>query len=364
MTIYFLTVFGLYFFLLTTLMLGWNRVFSHQPNRNSSGKFISVVIAVRNEGRNIRWLIGSLLEQQYPASGFEIIVVNDHSTDNTLEVLQPMASSAQNFSILSLTENEAGKKEALAKGILNARGKIIATTDADCQLPPDWLIKIDQVFSDEQCQMAVGLVSLQQQNLFSKLQSLEFAGVMGVTFGTLGWRIPTMCNGANLAFWKSTFEQVNGYAGNEHIASGDDEFLMRKIQARFPGSVVALNSLVVTQPQASARDFFRQRIRWAGKWKVNSSFFAKSLAVFIWLFQASWVMLWVSAGLLSVKYFLTFLLSKIIIDLIFLLTVANRLNTAFNFFIFLLLQLVYPFYVFSVGILSWWKKVEWKGRKI
>ncbi|MGC4021809.1 MAG: glycosyltransferase family 2 protein, partial [Cyclobacteriaceae bacterium] len=194
--------------------------------------------------------------------------------------------------MLSNWRQGLGRKLLFPKGYQFPKEKSVATTDADCLVPVNWLERINDKFQSEQVNMVVGLVSIDsEKNIFSRLQSIEFASVIGTGIGTLGLGFPTMCNGANLSFRKKTFLAVNGYEGNEHVASGDDEFLMRKVNATFPNSIEALDSdsIVRTYPQPAASDFIQQRFRWASKWKVNSSFISKALAILIFLVQLSWI---------------------------------------------------------------------------
>ncbi|MBS1487595.1 MAG: glycosyltransferase [Bacteroidetes bacterium] len=327
-------------------------------------QFISVVVAVRNEQHNIKRLASGLLQQRYDRRYFEIILVDDHSADKTIESAGHLLKDFSNLTFLILSSKVSGKKAALSAGIAAAQGTIIATTDADCLLPVDWLQQINFTFTNERCRMAIGPVSLQATGFFSQMQAQEFAGVMAVTFGTLGWRKPLLCNGANLAYRKQAFVEVNGYEGNEHIASGDDEFLMRKIQERYPDSIHLLNTLVRTQPSPTVKDFFRQRIRWAGKWKANSSWPARLLALFIFAVQVSWIVFLFCYPAISIYLFGSGIVVKLFLDAWYLNTVAARLQVAMSIFPFLVLQFFYPFYVVGVGILSLWKKAEWKGRTV
>src|SRR6478609_6302980 len=152
MAFYFLILFGFYFALLLVLRIGWSKAIV-KKEINSTGKahFISVIIPVRNEEKNIGTLLESLRTQDYYLrSNFEVIVVDDHSTDGSLEKCK---GHIQNLTSFSLGADENGKKAALTYGIKHAKGEVIATTDADCLLPSDWLTTINSVFQDEQINM-------------------------------------------------------------------------------------------------------------------------------------------------------------------------------------------------------------------
>jgi cellulose synthase/poly-beta-1,6-N-acetylglucosamine synthase-like glycosyltransferase len=363
MTFYFLILFALYFVLLILLRIGWSNAMAQKEVRQmNKDYFISIVVPVRNEKKNIGPLLQSLSSQSYPSSNFEVIIVDDHSTDDSVERCN---GQLENLTVLSLSEGENGKKAALTQGICAAKGEIIATTDADCLLPADWLTIFNNVFQDDRIKLAAGMVAIKGgTNYFSQWQAMEFASVMGTGVAAFGLNKPLMCNGANLSFRKEAFWQVKGYEGNDHIASGDDEFLMRKIQDKFPHSVQMANAIVVTQPQVSLKDFLDQRIRWASKWKGNPSITAKLLAAFILLLQASWIFLFLSFLSDLSNTLLLIVMTKLTVDLLFLWPVFRLMKIKFRPLPLLGLQFLYPFYVIFVGLLAPWKSYRWKDRKI
>lgn len=365
MTLYFILVFGSYFVLLLALTVGWKRSLSQTIPVVGTDEFISVVIAMRNEESTIGNLLAHVARLDYPADKFEVILVNDHSTDGTRQLAEALAQRVNNVRVISLPDSITGKKAALTHGIGLARGKIIATTDADCTLPVSWLRSINSVFAKPETQMAIGLVAITGGSFFARWQAVEFASVIGTGVATLGLGVPTMCNGANLSFRKEAFEAINGYEGNDAIASGDDEFLMRKIVARFPRPLAIINnqdSVVTTQAQSSLTDFIHQRLRWAGKWKHNSSFFSRALAVYIFLIQVSFISLWFYWTNLFVTGI--FISIKVLADLFFLLPVFRFLKIRFRITTFVALQFLYPFYVVIIALFSQWKSSRWKGRSI
>jgi len=363
MTIYLLILFGLYFVSLCILRIGWSKAGAKmKTDRLNTCRFITVVIPIRNEERSLGPLLRSLANQNYLKKNFEVIIVDDHSTDGSIEICN---GSLQNLTVHPLGQLEKGKKAALAHGIYFAKGEIIATTDADCVLPPDWLMNVNAAFQNERITMAAGMVVIEDTNtFFSCWQAMEFASVMGTGVAAFGLNRPLMCNGANLSYRKKVFDEVKGYEGNNTMASGDDEFLMRKILKRFPNSIQLINSVVVTQPQASIRNFLQQRIRWASKWKGNPSLGAKMVAVFIFFMQVSWILFFSTFYRFNPKIVFTLLMLKIMADLLFLWPVFRFLDVRFKLMPFLGLQLFYPFYVILVGLLAPWTSYHWKGRKI
>ena len=366
MTIYFLVVLGFYFLFLLSLLVGLRISSSERHASSENNEFISVIVAMRNEKTNIGNLLRTLSQQSYPINNFEVIVVDDQSEDGSKQEAEAWLDRLPVLKILSLGEEKKGKKAALGLGIERARGEVIATTDADCLVPTEWLANINRSFHLEEINMCIGAVALQNEDkFFSKLQSVEFVSVMATGISLAKLTKPTMCNGANLSFRKKAFEEVGGYSGNEHIASGDDEFLMRKISAKYSNSIHTMtDSVVVTKPQASLADFVHQRLRWASKWKHNSSAFARLLAIFVFIFQLSWLTLIPLTVLSPSSFFVILLASKVLLELIVLSYTSRSLGMKFSLPAFAVLQLLYPVYVLYIGLFSQIENHQWKGRTI
>ncbi|MBX2962592.1 MAG: glycosyltransferase [Cyclobacteriaceae bacterium] len=365
-----LIVFLLYFILLIFLIEGWKKALQKVPT-SSYQPIISIVIAVRNEADNIANLLNDIAAQHYPKGKFEILVVNDRSDDKTKTVAEQWATSHKGlkFHVLDLAPYRSGKKSAISAGVAYANGEIILTTDGDCRVQHGWLSSVAGAFS-ESTQMVVGAVRLSADgNFFNSLQLTEFASLIGSGGATLAWGYPTLCNGANLAYRKSAFQQVDGYSGNDQVASGDDEFLLRKIAEHFPGSIrfnADPASVVEAQSAPSLTEFFQQRIRWAGKWRAHGMGFSALLASFIFLFHVTVVLLLV-LGFIEVIPFQDVALllgGKMLAEAIFLSRVLNFLRIPFRTASFFVLQFVYPLYVIFFGLAANFFRVSWKGRKI
>lgn len=368
MTAFFVLVLGSYFFFMLALLVGWKRSLAGSLPESADDKFISVLVPFRNEEMNLERLVHSLSSISYPKEYYEIILIDDHSTDNSLNVARSLISGLDHISVIN--SSGAGKKKALATGVTAAKGEIVLTTDADCEVPMEWLTIVNKIFQDDKVQMAFGGVSMESNNsFFFKLQSLEFLSLIGSGAATLGLGFFSMCNGANLAFRKSAFLAVDGYKGNETLPSGDDEFLARKVINKFPGSLRFVNNknaVVITSPMSSLAVFVSQRIRWAGKWRYNDSFVTKGLAVFIAAVQLAFLYLVVGLLLKSVSLWPSFLVVglKFLMEAIFLSRVSAFLGTSLSWFAFVCMQFVYPFYVLGIGMTSLRSGYEWKGRSL
>ncbi len=238
---------------------------------DSDPPFISVVIAARNEATHILLCLHTLLEQTYPSDRYEIIVVDDHSTDETVAMVNLLTPTYPHLRLLHLhdyaskTNLIAYKKAALTYGIQQARGTLIATTDADCILPPYWLHQL----AGQSADFLIAPVQIAPAtNLCAAFQTLDMAGVMQLTIGSAQRGTPLLCNGANLAFRRSLFQAVGGYTGIDHLASGDDVLLLQKVKQHPSLTIQAVPgrwALAITAPEPSWSALWQQRLRWAGK---------------------------------------------------------------------------------------------------
>jgi cellulose synthase/poly-beta-1,6-N-acetylglucosamine synthase-like glycosyltransferase len=201
------------------------------------------------------------------------------------------------------------------------------------------------------------------------LQTIEFASLIGAGASLLEAGHPTMCNGANLAYERTAFEEVGGYAGVDHIASGDDEFLLQKIHLRYGNHICFLkhkDAIVRTKPQESWQAFYRQRIRWASKWAVNKRVTTMLVAVFIFLVNLITLIVLIKAvsGNRMNIGFNTILLIKYLPEFLFLSLIIRFLGKKRLLMYIPLVQLFYPLYVLFFGLTAQRKGYEWKGRRL
>ena len=232
----------------------------------------SVIVPARDEEDNIETLIKSALEQNYPMDKYEIIVVDDQSTDHTLEIVNSFSSSLLKVMSLKVKRGSTvtgSKKKALTYGIAHCTGEWILTTDADCELPQDLLYSLNAFVQERDVDAIAGPVQMKSRGGFvGLLQEMDNAGMQLIQAAAMHKSHFNLGNGANLCFRKSVFNEVAGYEGNMHIASGDDVYLLQKISKRRSGSIKYLKSqqgIVVTEAVSQLKEFISQRLRWAGK---------------------------------------------------------------------------------------------------
>ncbi|WP_161947704.1 glycosyltransferase [Rufibacter ruber] len=357
---------------LVVCWISWRRIPTVETGQDVPTVFFSVIIPVRNEATHIVQLLGDLERQQYPASAFEVIVVDDHSEDDTVRQVEQFQQQTQlRLSVLNLASfpGVRQKKGAVEAGIKAAKGEWIACTDGDCRLHPSWLALLNQLKQRENPKIICGPVALSPcQNLFQNLQALEFSALIGVGAATLQMGRPTMCNGANLAYEKDAFYGVNGFKGNEHVPSGDDEFLLHKIQQKYPKRAVFLkaeNAVVKTAPASRLSQFIHQRVRWASKWQHYEAWGPKVLAVLV---AGANLLLWFAffmavANIWSWWFFALCLLVKLGPDLLLFSSVLPFFQKNRLFSLIPLLQVVYVPYVLYTALSGLKGRYRWKGRE-
>ena len=265
-----------YLYVISSYLKNWHNL-EFLPSRNNLDNIplISVVVAARDEEKYISPCIQSLLNQDYPLDKYEIIIVDDFSTDKTAELIKKFESSVTNLQYLSSNANEQGhiisyKREAIQTGINASKGEYILLTDADCTVPTSWITTYSEQFIKEDWVFIGGPVTIsdENQNLLTSFQGLDMIGMMVITGAGYHSGNQLLANGANMGFSKQVFNDLGGYNQFPKKASGDDMFLLHHFHQQHPKSIrflKTLSAVVVTQPEHSIKSLLRQRIRWASK---------------------------------------------------------------------------------------------------
>lgn len=350
-----------YLFIIHLFIKGWKKTpnFQLKPVEGKSVA-VSVVICCRNEAHHLPALIEALRSQTLQQ--FELIWVNDHSTDKTAEIMQSSVAFFERVQIV--TAEGEGKKKAQKEGIMAASGDLIVTTDADCIPGDKWLESITNFQQQSKADLLIGPVKMPQgHSIFTRLQSLEFATLVGTGMGAAGAGIPILCNAANMAFskeaWKHSAEDLH-----EEEISGDDVFLLLSIKKR-RGKIAVLKSpeaMVLTGYKKNLKSFVNQRRRWASKsskytdWQiltVGAIVAALSFILFLlFVFSLFFTQLWL--------VFLPVFLVKLITDYLFLYEIRPCFLFNLKIVDVLMLSLVYPVYATTIGISSLiWRRKSW-----
>ena len=388
--IFILLIFTLYFLLILYYWKSWRAIPGFKPPTIDYKPQIriSVIIAARNEEENIKNCLDAILNQSYPEHLFEVLVVDDFSSDNTAAIVS--AYTSQNIKLISLRNYvEANainsfKKKAIEIALQQSTGDLIVTTDADCVVPKNWLQTIAAFYQEKNPSFIVMPVAINCGNRFIEIfQAVDFMTLQGITGASVHKKIHSMCNGANLAYTKKAFNAVNGFAGIDTIASGDDMLLMHKIYKQYPEAVLFLKSkevIVQTQPVLTVKEFFNQRIRWASKADKYDDKRIFAVLVVVYLLNVVLLVMPVVALFKNTVFnihiypitfiasvfelWLILIISKTIIELFFLFSVAGFFNKKRLLWWFPLLQ---PFHILYTVIAGWLGKFgtyKWKGRKV
>lgn len=370
--------FTIFIFLVYTVLLvyyryNWN---SMKPfkNRGQANTFVSIVIPARNEEKNIGSCLESLMNQGYSNDLYEVIVVDDFSTDETDARVQ--AFRDKNIHLISLQKATGGikinsyKKKAIETAIGNAKGELIITTDADCIAPLTWLQTLVSFYEEHKPVFIAAPVAFYGEDNFLKIfQSLDFMALQGITGASIHKKFHNMCNGANLAYKKKAFDEVGGFTGIDSIASGDDMLLMHKIAVKYPGRILFLKSrdaIILTKPAASFKEFFNQRIRWASKSAKYADKRITAVLLLVYLLNLWVLLMFIFSGFFHSLFYWSFglLIGKTMIELYFLYPVAIFFGKKKLLWWFPLAQPFHILYIIVAGWLGKFGSYQWKGRKV
>lgn len=343
--------------------------------KQSARTFFSIIIPARNEALFIEDCLNSIQVQNYPAHLFEVIVVNDHSTDETEVIVEMMKSSFASLQLINLSDHVTGninayKKRAIEIAVAQTKGEWIVTTDADCFVLPNWLMNFDQFIQEKDPVFVAAPVMFSKTPTWLGLfQLLDFMSLQGITAAAVAAGYHSMCNGANLAYSKKAFYEVGQFKGIDQLASGDDMFLMYKIKKQFPGRLGFLFSdemIVTTAPMPNWKSFFNQRIRWASKADSYSERSIFWVLLLVYVFNAG-LLLGSIAGIFVKGIYpsiLYVLIIKTLVEVIFLYPVARFFKLRSALWVFPFMQ---PFHIVYTVVAGWLGKFgtyQWKGRTV
>lgn len=335
----------------------------------------SIIIPARNEEKNIENCIRSIIENNYPKHLFEIIVADDFSTDTTPEVLQRLQKEFSNIEVVSMKNLIAEtinsyKKKAIELSIDRSKSDWIITTDADCIVPKNWLQYFDAYIQQNERVFIAAPVMFTCDNSFLNIfQCLDFISLQGITAASVYAGAHSMCNGANLAYKKSVFYEVDGFKNADHIASGDDMLLMHKIKMHYPektGYLFSNEMVVQTAPMPDWKSFFNQRIRWASKatsYKDKKVFWVLMLVYFT---NLSLLLLFI-ASFFQPQFFIVWiilLLVKALLEIPFMYRAAKFFSLQKLMIWFVIMQPLHIIYTIISGWLGKFGKYKWKGRRV
>ena len=347
---------------------GWMKTQVYEGKQQEHTIKCSIIIPARNEAGRIENILSDILQQDYPRELFEIIVINDHSTDDTAKIVH-FFQQGNAVMLINVTDDKTGKKAALSEGITLSNGELIVTLDADCRIGKKWLSTIVQFYAEHNSSLIVGPVDFTpKKGFWNSIQNLEFLSLVGISACATNNEQSFLCNGANLIFKRRLFMEIED-PYNKDISSGDDVFFMHKVKKLKNTTIHFIkhpDAIAYTQGVDSITTFLSQRVRWASKSKsINDTdslvFMAiislMNILLFILLIFSFFneTMRFVFIACFGTKVIVDFALFKQILPF-FKKEKLLRYVPITNFFYFI--------YFTAMMFLSVLIKPTWKGRRI
>lgn len=362
---------GMYLALVIYLIKGWTNLKRPVFNNNAPKTKVTILIAARNEDARIRLTIEDILAQAYPKHLTEVIIVDDHSTDSTSQIISSYAD--RSIKLLQLNEAEplnSYKKKAIATAIGMSTGELMVCTDADCRMGPQWLSSIVGFYEKEDLVMISSPVSFfEEKSLFERMQTLEFSFLIGVGAAFIGHKRASTCNGANFAYRKDIFYEVGGFKGIDDLASGDDELLLQKVAERYQGRIGFLKireAIVYTHAKYTLNEFLQQRRRWASKSTKYKDKKVVALALMMWTFNMTMLANVVFGFYLPVFFTIFFIQFglKYLFEFVYLYQIASFFKRRELLALLIIVAPLHIIYLAYLGVMTNARKYVWKGRMV
>lgn len=327
---------------------------------------ISIIICARNEEQTIWRCLDSILKQDYVLQRIQLILINDASSDHTVKIAESiLRDSGIHYKIIS-NQQRKGKKASITYALQFADHSLIVLRDADTfTTSVKWLQNIADIYQEKKADLIIGPVAVANNvGLLWAIQAVENNILSLLACGSSYYKKPFLCSGANLIFTKQIFEKTNGFAPHQHIESGDDVLFMEDVK-KIPGSsIIYLKSseaVVYTYPAYSFGKLINQKTRWASKFKVNSNFLNRWLAVVTFVTNLGWIFCFASGFMLPQKNHtaVLFISLKLVFDFLLLfLTMRFIKNRQLSWYA-VPVGCVYPIYASIVALNSIFKKPKW-----
>jgi poly-beta-1,6-N-acetyl-D-glucosamine synthase len=354
----------IYFLLLGSMAAGYLLTNTIKNVRRQQSP-VTVIVCARNEGDNIARCLLGILSQEYEKDLLQLIVVNDGSSDNTGQIAERILSSSGPAHILINNAVSHGKKTAVTQAVRQVVNPLIVLRDADTSCESThWLAAISDFYSRTQCDLIIGPLTVSPaKGLLWALQATENKVLGVLTAGSAYFKKPFLCNGANLAFTKKTFNEVKGFASHMHLVSGDDIFFLEDVKKN-EGKIGYLkdpDAVVTTLPLTAPVRLLRQKLRWASKYKYNSNRLNLLLAAVTFFVNAvcviSPIVIIYSPSFRN--HMILFVVIKLFIDLLLLFLTSGFLRSRGLGKWLLPVAVIYPLYACVVGLGSMFVKPRW-----
>lgn len=366
----FLFVF-LYVGFVAYLFVGWSYL-KYAPKKRPSPIQASatIILPVRNEAATIKNVLEDLQNQEN--NNFQLVVVDDYSTDETMSIVRSfLQQSALHIECMELKQcypydksATNNKKAAISEALKRAKGDFIICIDGDIRLTTGWFQSMlhyyqsfDVVFFSAQ------VLYTAQRGFFKRFLEVDQINNMAVTQSTYNWNNPTMANGANMAFSKNAWNEVNGFEGIMQHPSGDDMMLLHRMANFFPNQIglnTDENAIVRTDPPDSFSAFVHQRVRWFGK-----VFYYEKKSAIIFLIAGIILNAFVAYHCCSFAFHplgsSVVLLLKMLLDTLFLVGPLYRYKRE-KYLVYLpIFSLIFSMYIVIIALMVPFVKYKWKS---
>ena len=366
-----LSIIMMLFYLAFLIWLASAIYYSKSPNIIASHPNVSIVVAAHNEEKNLPLLLDALVNQNYPIDKYEIIIADDRSTDNSQEIVNFFQSKHPNINLINIKETPVGwsnKKWALTKAISKSNSDIIIQTDADCIPSLNWIKTIASYFNNSKVGFVAGASPLTHSDLLlNNLFQMESLIQEAVNAGAIKNKIVLSCTGRNIAFRKKHFDLVDGYIGNENILSGDDDLLLQKFANQTDSQIeysIDSNSLVESPAPNNFKSFLKQRLRFASKgidyYRIGTTLELRGTLILLLLSNGIFIWSVFNLFILGNLFYIIPIGCKALSDFFLSSIFINKLKREWSFISYLILTMLHPFYIVTIGLLGPLIKVNWK----
>ena len=337
------------------------------PIANPQKKYISIIVACKNEENNIKQLIDSLSTQTYDKEYYEVIIADDGSTDGTANLAQSElgAGNIQYFLVNpALYPDTVGKKKAIAQAIDISKGQILAFTDADCIPSKDWLQDINNAF--KVCDFYTGYSPLimESNNIINTLKNIERASIFAISAGSTYWGMPLTCTARNMAYLKELWDKVNGFDRVCHLLSGDDDLMLHKLNRHIKRPYFSFNNdaIVPSVDSQNKQKQINQETRRASKF-IYYPFYIQLLVLLVAVFYCllTYHLIASLVGLTFLMDLIIALITKVLIEFTLLFIFLKRFNRLVYMKRFILAELLYIPYFLYFGLKGTFGKYTWKS---
>ena len=356
---------------ISSIYTSWDEVREWRPTTyDLEDTGLSIIIPMRNEVQNIKACLASILHaaDRSQLNKIEVLCIDDQSEDTSFEIAQGIKDPR----LIVVRSKTQGKKGAIQTAIDLASYDHILCTDADCIVHQDWIRQTLSFLLKSKAQMITGLVAISPTERFiDKWQYLDVMGMMAVTAFGIQRDSFRIGNGANMAFRKSAFLDLNAYSENTHLASGDDVFLIQAAYRKWPDQVRFFKSqggMVYTKGEASWNTLWEQRKRWATKTRSYQEKGVIHLQGFIWFYHII-----ILVSLLSYPFFggisfftgLLMLFVKFCMDYLLLSKLADYFDNRDPLKWYIPIGIIHFFYLIYAGLMALIpQKYQWKNRRV